>query len=104
LKIPKLRNATCLGVNFRISKFRHFACREVEEATIFGNREFQTPGSQKAERSRVIGSWRISAVDHVGGEVFGIQRLEFFEVRNLSVVDLASREIPKNEKKNSRKY
>jgi hypothetical protein len=48
--------------------FQHFEVQELEKAVIW-NREFQTPGSWKAERSRVIKSWRISVIDHVGGEV-----------------------------------
>jgi hypothetical protein len=48
--------------------------------------------------------WRISSVDHVGGEVSGIQRSKFQEVRNLSAVDLASHEILKSERKNSWKH
>jgi hypothetical protein len=68
------------------------------------NQEFQTPGSRKAETSRVIGSWRISVVDHIGGEVSGIRRSEFREVRNLSAVDLTSREIPKSERKKFPKH
>jgi hypothetical protein len=59
------------------------------------NQEFQTPSSRKAERSKVVGSWRISIVDHVGGEVLEIQRSEFWEVRNLSAVGLASHEMTK---------
>jgi hypothetical protein len=59
-------------VNFEISSFWHFRCREVEGAMIFGIESFKLPGSRKDERSRFIGSWRILAIDHVGGEVSGI--------------------------------
>jgi hypothetical protein len=47
LKILKSRNATCLGVNFGISAFRHFGCREVEEAVIFGIESFKLPVHEK---------------------------------------------------------
>jgi hypothetical protein len=55
LKIPKLRNAMCLGVSFRILAFQHFRCREVEGAAIFGIKSFKLSGLLKAERSKVIG-------------------------------------------------
>jgi hypothetical protein len=41
------------------------------------NRDFQTPSSRKVERSRVVRSWRISAIDNVGGDILGIRRSEF---------------------------
>jgi hypothetical protein len=88
-----------LAWNFRILALQVTGSRRGSD---IWNREFQTPSSQKSKRSRVIGSWRISAVDHVGDEASGIQRSGFQEVRNLSTVDLASHEIPKSERKNSR--
>jgi hypothetical protein len=53
--------------------------------------------NSRKRKIQSLGSWRISAVDHVGGEVSGIQ-IGVSEVRNLSAVDLASREIPKSER------
>jgi hypothetical protein len=90
-------------------EFRYFSISSLQVSGIrvyndLWNREFQTPGSRKAERSRVVGSWRISAIDHIGGEVSGIRRSEFQEVRNLSTMDLASCEILKSERKKFPKH
>jgi hypothetical protein len=60
LKIPKSRNATCLGVNFEILTFRHFGCREVEEATIFGIESFKLPICEKMKHPE--------SLDHGGSQ------------------------------------
>jgi hypothetical protein len=53
VKIPKSRVTT--GFWRGISGFRHFGCREAEEA-VFWDREFRTPGTRKPEITWVVGS------------------------------------------------
>jgi hypothetical protein len=44
---PEVAKRDVPWVNFGISTFRHFGCREVEEATIFGIESFKLPVHEK---------------------------------------------------------